>query len=78
MPKVRASSATMGTMRAPNVGSFSKLPSMRTAAMVVLISLPLAFNANSPQAAKGGTGSTGLWPLRSGKAPPRVARCWRK
>ena len=47
MPKVRASSATMGTMRGPSALSFSKLVSMRTKAMVVLISLPSACNANS-------------------------------
>ncbi|CKV51797.1 Uncharacterised protein [Mycobacterium tuberculosis] len=46
MPKVRASSATMGTMRGPRAGSFSRLPSMRTKAMVVLISLPAAAVAN--------------------------------
>ena len=46
MPKVRASSATMGTMRGPSVASFSSVPSMRTKAMVVLISLPSAASAN--------------------------------
>ena len=46
MPKVRASSATMGTMRGPSVASFSRLPSMRTKAMVVLMSLPPAAMAN--------------------------------
>ena len=30
MPNVRASSATIGTMRGPSVGSFSRSPSMRT------------------------------------------------
>ena len=45
MPKVRASSATMGTMRGPKVGSLSKAPNKRTNAMVVLISLPSAWVA---------------------------------
>ena len=48
MPKVRASSATMGTMRGPTVSSFSSPVSMRTKAIVVLISLPSAPTANSP------------------------------
>ena len=42
MPKVRASSATIGTMRGPSAVSFSRLPSMRTKAIVVVISLPSA------------------------------------
>jgi hypothetical protein len=47
MPKVRASSATIGTTRAPSSLSLSRLVSMRTNAMVVDISLPSARNANS-------------------------------
>ena len=47
MPKVRASSATMGTMRGPSCGSFSSPVSMRTKAMVVLITLPSAFSAKA-------------------------------
>jgi hypothetical protein len=46
MPKVRASSATMGTMRGPSRVSLSRLPSMRTKAMVVLISLSADSSAN--------------------------------
>ena len=46
MPKVRASSATIGTMRGPSALSFSRLPSSRTKAMVVHISLPPAATAN--------------------------------
>ena len=42
MPKVRASSATIGTTRGPSVASFSSAVSMRTKAIVVLISLPSA------------------------------------
>ena len=48
MPKVRASSATMGTMRGPSCASLSSPVSMRTKAIVVLISLPSAFSAKSP------------------------------
>ena len=45
MPKVRASSATIGTMRGPSVGSLSRLPSRRTKAIVVDISLPAGSSA---------------------------------
>ena len=48
MPKVRASSATMGTTRGPSAGSFSNPVSMRTNAIVVLISLPSARTAKAP------------------------------
>ena len=74
MPKVRASSATMGTMRGPSAGSFSRLASMRTKAIVVDISLPSACKANSPQVAISGTGTTGLSAMRSGSGPPRAVR----
>ncbi len=46
MPNVRASSATIGTMRGPSTGSFSRFVSMRTNAIVVLIALPAASTAN--------------------------------
>ena len=49
MPKVRASSATMGTIRGANSLSLSRPPSMRTKAMVVDISLPSLSSANLPK-----------------------------
>ena len=55
MPNVRASSATMGTMRGPSWVSFKWLPSMRTKAMVVLISLPAASSAKLAYALTSGT-----------------------
>ena len=57
MPKVRASSATIGTTRGPSAGSFIRLPSMRTNAIVVLISLPSACSANAAVESSGGTAS---------------------
>ncbi|MNN58638.1 hypothetical protein D3C81_1736950 [compost metagenome] len=55
MPKVRASSATTGTMRGPSAASLSRLPSMRTTAMVVDISLPSAASAKLAHWPDGGT-----------------------
>ncbi|MNI58066.1 hypothetical protein D3C73_1131610 [compost metagenome] len=46
MPKVRASSATIGTIRGPSCLSRSNPLSRRTKAMVVDISLPSAAMAN--------------------------------
>jgi hypothetical protein len=57
MPKVRASSATIGTMRGPSSLSLSKLASSRTNAIVVDISLPPAAVANDAYEASAGTGS---------------------
>ena len=47
MPKVRASSATIGTTRGPTCADFSSPESMRTKAIVVDISLPAAASANA-------------------------------
>ncbi len=74
MPKVRASSATMGTMRGPSCPSFSSAPSMRTKAIVVLISLPCGCSANWAYRASSGTGTTSQAVSRRGSAPPRAAR----
>ena len=46
MPKVRASSAMMGTMRRPTTPSLRSAPAMRTKATVLDISLPAASSAN--------------------------------
>eukprot|EP00380_Ascogregarina_taiwanensis_P025985 284815576_5 len=72
MPKVRASSATIGTMRGPSVASFSKLPSMRTKAMVVLISLFAAATANCANLSSGTATASAC--LRCGR-PPKARRC---
>ncbi len=74
MPKVRASSATIGTTRGPSAGSFSRLPRTRTNAIVVLISLPSAWSAKAEVASSDGT-ATGAQSLRrAGNAPPRARR----
>ncbi|CFN96681.1 Uncharacterised protein [Bordetella pertussis] len=67
MPNVRASSATMGTMRGPSCGSFSKAVSMRTMAMVEDISLPAACSANRAQSATGGGARRGASVRRRGR-----------
>ena len=56
MPKVRASSATTGTTRGPELSRpSSALPSMRTIAIVVDISLPFAFDRElRPRSASAG------------------------
>ncbi|MNZ44220.1 hypothetical protein D3C78_618480 [compost metagenome] len=78
MPKVRASSATIGTTRGPSSGALSQALSMRTAAMVVDISLPSACKAKPPMASSAGTviGRTSL--RRAGNGPPSAARRSRK
>ncbi|MNW09808.1 hypothetical protein D3C71_2068960 [compost metagenome] len=75
MPKVRASSATIGTTRGPNCGALSQAVSRRTAAMVVDISLPSACKAKLAVTSSGGTGIVGAWCLRAGNGPPRA---WRR
>ena len=55
MPKVRASSATIGTTRGPTSLSLSSAVSMRTSAIVVDISRPFESSANCPQEDIGGT-----------------------
>ena len=54
MPKVRASSATIGTMRGPSAGSFSRLPSMRTKAIVVRHLLAVGLRARTAAYASSG------------------------
>ena len=47
--------SSTGTMRGPSVSSFSRLPNIRTIAIVVDISRPSACNANCPQDGSAGT-----------------------
>ena len=75
MPKVRASSATIGTTRGPSAWSLSSAPSRRTKAIVVLISLPSASSANCAYAASSGTGTTSHAVSRRGTTPPSAWRC---
>ncbi|MND99705.1 hypothetical protein D3C80_920960 [compost metagenome] len=74
MPKVRASSATIGTTRGPNCGALSQALSMRTAAMVVDISLPSACRAKPPMVSRAGTGTGRTSLRRAGSGPPRAER----
>ena len=67
MPKVRASSAMMGTMRLPSAGSLRSAPTMRTKATVVDISLPPASSANFANAPAAGVASGS----RPSRAPGR-------
>ena len=74
MPKVRASSGTMGTMSRPSPGSRSSLARMRTKTMVVDARrprLPWWNSWNSP-AARGSEGAGAS--ERSGTNPPRARR----
>ena len=74
MPKVRASSATIGTTRGPSAGSLSRLPRTRTNAIVVLISLPSAWSANAEVASSEGTGTGAQSLRRAGSEPPSARR----
>ncbi len=75
MPKVRASSGTIGTTNLPMRSSLSSFDSNRTNAMVVATSrsspLP-AKNSSNTLAAGGGSGSHRT--RRSGTGPPSAAR----
>ncbi len=57
MPKVRASSGTIGTMCGPMFLSLSRMPSMRTNAIVVEISRSPDASSSAPNASSGGTSS---------------------
>jgi hypothetical protein len=74
MPKVRASSATMGTTRGPSAGPSAGWPSMRTKAIVVLISLPSACSAKAAIGRQRGTGSAGTSAWRAAAAGRRARR----
>ena len=74
MPKVRASSGTIGTTRSPSDLSFNRVDRMRTKAIVVLIwRLPEVFNCPA-NALRGGAGSAYEVFRRAGMWPPNSAR----
>ena len=66
MPKVRASSGTMGTMCLPTFLSLMSVVSMRTNAMVVEISRSFVPSSRALNASRGGTTSGGAEVLRAG------------
>ncbi len=74
MPKVRASSAMMGTMRLPSAGSLRSAPIMRTKATVVDISLPPASSANFANAPAAGVATGSQVDTRAGRYPPSFSR----
>ena len=76
MPKVRASSATIGTMRGPSVSVLQQLREQRTNAIVVDISLPLGLQRELREvAASGGTAALGALRAPAGsRRAPRAAR----
>jgi len=75
MPKVRASSATIGTQRGPTCLSRRMMLNICTNAMVVLISRsPVDFSRRS-KVASGGTSSAWLaLRRRCGRCPPSARR----
>ena len=80
MPKVRASSGTIGTRRGPSTLSRVSKVSARTNAIVVDISrpapVPSSSGANADSAGTGGVLSARR--RRDGSAPPSAARRARK
>ena len=67
MPKVRASSGTIGTMLLPICLSFSSAVRMRTKAMVVEISRSPEPSSSGLKVSSGGTASAGTFVLRLGR-----------
>jgi HflC protein len=75
---IAEASATIGTMRGPSAGSFIRLPSIRTKAIVVDISRPSAPSANAAQRSIGGTETFAQSVRRTGIAPPSASRLSRR
>ena len=73
MPKVRASSGTIGTINFPSAGSRIRLRSNFAKAIVVLTGAALPAANSSSTAASGGVHVTG-WTTRDGSGPPSAAR----
>ncbi len=75
MPKVRDSSGTIGTTFLPSALSFTRMPSMRTNAIVVEISRPSPVASRSGlKLSSFGASSLVLLRRRCGIDPPRCAR----
>jgi hypothetical protein len=74
MPKVRASSGTIGTMFLPMFLSFSSAVRMRTNAIVVEISRSPVPSSIAPNAERSGTASGGAVRTRVGSEPPSEMR----
>jgi len=74
MPKVRASSGTIGTMFLPMFLSLSSTPRMRTNAMVVEISRSPVPSRMDWNASSAGIASGATIGLRAGRKPPSCLR----
>ena len=67
MPKVRASSGTIGTMCVPMFLSFTRIESIRTSAIVVENSRSPLAASSGPNASSPGTASGGALVRRGGR-----------
>ncbi len=67
MPKVRASSGTIGTMCAPMVLSLTRIESIRTSAIVVENSRSPLAASSGPKRSSPGTASGGAVARREGR-----------
>ncbi|MOA01642.1 hypothetical protein D3C78_1210620 [compost metagenome] len=74
IPKVRASSGTIGTMRGPSSLSLTSCEMIRTKAMVVEISRSPVPSRMALRVSSGGVGTLKLLARRTGITPPREAR----
>ena len=74
MPKVRASSGTIGTTRSPMSSSRSSWPSMRTVTMVVDASRSPEPSSSDLKRSSGGVLIAGQFTRRSGRNPPSARR----
>ena len=74
MPKVRASSGTMGTTCLPRFLSRSSTPRMRTKAMVVEMARSPVPSSTDWKAASSGTSRCVVPGLRCGRKPPSELR----
>ncbi|MNP19576.1 hypothetical protein D3C76_1121130 [compost metagenome] len=74
MPKVRASSGMIGTMRGPSSLSLTSCERMRTKAMVVEISRSPVPSRIALRVSSGGTGTLKLSGRRFGMKPPSASR----
>ncbi|MNF76677.1 hypothetical protein D3C84_587970 [compost metagenome] len=74
MPKVRASSGMIGTIRSPSSLSLISCARMRTKAMVVEISRSPEPSRMAFRVSSGGVGMLKLLTRRCGTKPPRAAR----
>ncbi len=74
IPKVRASSGTIGTMRGPSSLSLTSCEMIRTKAMVVEISRSPEPSSMALRVSSGGTGTWKLFSRRTGITPPSAAR----